>query len=527
MQNGAGQVIEPSRIGAPRQAPFGCYRQFFNAPSLPQRLSGTLMPFARLTMDRFWVGDGSTAQPAGRVLFDHLQRSYTAANDTQRLAALKPPGTPQPDVQLTLTPEAPADLGTNVKLDGSRSSFAREFAWSLERCNTEPAVAPVCRPTVPPTPDASSLVCTAASEPVVGKTAALAGFRLQQTGFYRVNLGVNTPPTTTSSLLTVPDWRPCAKEDGVVALGNATIGNGVAVGVDALFSLGNGNLASHRLFASTSGSLLAITPATCASSEGCPADTALTFTPTGVATTDVTVTLRDQDGEFRTVTTQLNGTSSLSAVNITNQFTRSNEDEPFNLLLANGSPAGVTFEILQRDDCPGGGGSFDACQVNPAGARASVIRTATGFTYRPPKNFSSHSFSGGLGAGHFLERVRYRLKRVDNDNDFSAPAEVQIPIRALGTFTAAVNTWRRTDLQCRSCHNGGNGPQYLFDGAYSDLRFDNLLNLATPKVNLDNVEASGLLCYPQNSCTSKHDIDADPADLDAVRDWIASGANDY
>lgn len=529
VQNLAGQVIEPLRIGAPRQVPFGCYRQFFNAPSLPQRLSGALMPFARLTMDRFWVGDGSAAQPAGRVLFDHLQRGYTATNDTQRLAALKPPGTPQPEVQLTTIPEAPADLGTAVQLDGTRSSFARDFAWSLERCNTEPAVAPMCRPTVPATPDADSLVCTPASEPIVGKSAALAGFRAQQTGFYRVNLAVNTPPTTTSSLLTVPDWLPCAREPDVVALGSATIGNSVAVGVDALFSLGNGDLASHRLFASTSGSLLTIAPAACASSAGCPADTAMTLTPTGVATTDVTVTLRDEDGESTTVTTRLNGTSSLSAVNITNQFTRANEDEPFNLLLANGNPAGVTFDILPRDDCPGGGGPFNACQVNHAGARASVIPTATGFTYRPPPNFSSHALSGSLGAGRFLERVRYRLRRVDNENDFSAPAEVQIPIRARTTFTAAVNTWRTTDLRCSDCHdNGGGAPEYLSDGNYSALRFGDLLNVPDrAKVNLNNVEASGLLCYPQRGCTTNHDIDATSAEVETVRAWIASGANDY
>ena len=525
-QNTSGQVIEASSIGAPRQAPFGCYRQFFNAPSLPQRLSGGLMPFARLTMDRFWVGDGSAAQPNGPVLFDHLARGYTAANDTDRLAALQPPGTPQAVVQLTAA-ASPTDLGTTVSLDGTRSRFARDFAWSLERCNTQPAVAPVCRPTVPPTPDAGSLVCAAASEPIVGQHGALAGFQVQQTGFYRANLAVTSPLTTASAALTVPDWAPCPRDPGPLSR-SATVGNGLLTDPETLFSLGNGEHANHKLFASSSG-LVTIAPA-CLSGEGCPTDTQLTFTPTGVATNDVTVILRDQDGDSATATIQLTGTSSLSPAPLSRPIS-SNQTTSVDLLALNGNLPNVTFEILSQN-CPNDGVD-DACLRNDAGVRATLAVTATGFTYTPPANFSTHDSGGGarFGGNRFLEQIRYRLVRTDNPNDFSEPAVVDIPVRALTTFAAAAATWTRTDLECQSCHVSGSGgaPTYLSLGIYNLFRNGNLQFLpGRARVNLTNVDDSGLLCYPLEQCVASHGGDErTPAELANVRNWIRSGANNY
>lgn len=525
-EDGSGQVIEPSSIGAPRQAPFGCYRQFFNAPSLPQRLAGGLMPFARLTMDRFWVGDGSAAQPGGRVLFDHLALRYADANDTERLAALKPPGTPQAVAQVTAA-SVPADLGSRVSLDGTRSRFGRTFAWSLERCDAEPAVAPACRPTVPATPGTNALLCTAASEPIVGQNTALAGFQVQQTGFYRVTLAVNSPLTTTSTSLTVPDWQPCPRNVGVVSR-NATVDNGLLVDAETLFSLGNGELANHRLFAGGAG-LLTIAPV-CLGSEGCPANTQMTFTPTGVATNDISVTLSDQDGESVTATVRLTGISSLSAAPLS-QFTRSNQSTSVNLLALNGNLPNVTFEILSQN-CPNGGVD-DACLRNDAGVRATLTPTATGFTYTPPANFSTHDFFGGerFGGNQFLEQIQYRLVRTDNPNDFSEPAVVDIPLRALTTFAAAADTWTSTGLDCRSCHVGGSGgaPTYLASGSYPNLRNGNLTNLSgRAKVNLTSVDDSGLLCYPLEDCVGTHGGgDRTAAEMLDVRNWIRSGADNY
>jgi mono/diheme cytochrome c family protein len=522
-RDGSGQVIEPSSIGVPRQAPFGCYEQFFNAPSLPQRLSAGLMPFARLTMDRFWVGDGSAPEPGGQVLFDHLAARYTAANDTVRLAALQAPGTPQAVALLTTV--APADLGSQVALDGTRSRFAGDFAWSLERCDNPTSLTPMCRSSTLPAPDPASLTCAAALEPLVGQQASLAGFQVQGTGFYRASLAVSNGASTTSALLGVTDWQPCAVQTGIADLGSATIGAPVSVNPEALFSRGNGPLAKHTLVASTSG-LLNIAPSGCASAQGCAADSALTFTTTGVATNDVSVTLRDQDGEEQTITTRLAGTSSLSAANI-NQFTRSNAPISFNLLSANGNPAGVTFEVLTQT-CPDG--SVDnACLRNDAGTEAGLAVTATGFTYTPPPNFSTHDSSGGarfVAANRFLEQIRYRLVRTDNPNDFSAPGVVQIPLRALTTFANAAATWTGGD--CVDCHVGSGPEDYLSSGNYSALRFGNLVTIATPKVNLANVSASGLLCYPLETCTTGHNGGTRSAsELAAVRAWIESGANNY
>lgn len=524
-KNGSGQIIEPSSIGAARQDPFACYGQFFNAPSLPQRLSGGLMPFARLTMDRFWVGDGSASQPGGRVLFDHLAARYTADNDTGRLAALQTPGTPEAVVQLTAA--SPADIGSMVSLDGTRSRFARDFAWSLERCNTEPAVAPVCRPTVPATPAANALVCATASEPIVGEHAAFAGFQVQQTGFYRANLAVNSLASAASSSLTVPDWEPCLKNPGVVTR-SATVGNGQLMDAETLFSLGNGELANHTLVASASG-LVTIAPA-CLGTEGCPADTEMTFTPGGVGTNDITVTLHDQDGENVTATVRLTGTSSLSAAPLTRSI-NANASTSVDLLALNGNLPNVTFEILSQN-CPNGGVD-DACLRNDAGVRATLTPTATGFTYAPPGNFSTHDVAGGahFGGNRFLEQIQYRLVRTDNPNDFSQPAVVDIPVRALTTFAAAAATWTTTSLDCRSCHVTGSGgaPTYLASGDYAQLRNGNLVNLpGRAKVNLTNVDDSGLLCYPLEACVGAHGGDArTAAEMANVRNWIRSGANNY
>jgi hypothetical protein len=168
-----------------------------------------------------------------------------------------------------------------------------------------------------------------------------------------------------------------------------------------------------------------------------------------------------------------------------------------------------------------------------AGVRATLAVTATGFTYTPPANFSTHDSGGGarFGGNRFLEQIRYRLVRTDNPNDFSEPAVVDIPVRALTTFAAAAATWTRTDLECQSCHVSGSGgaPTYLSLGIYNLFRNGNLQFLpGRARVNLTNVDDSGLLCYPLEQCVASHGGDErTPAELANVRNWIRSGANNY
>jgi hypothetical protein len=205
------------------------------------------------------------------------------------------------------------------------------------------------------------------------------------------------------------------------------------------------------------------------------------------------------------------------------------------LLLANGNPANVTVEIVTQA-CPDAS-TDTACLRNPAVANATlrkarVTPNASGFSYAPPLNFSTHDTGGtahfDAPSGRFLEQIRYRLRRTDNVNDFSAVAVVQIPVKALTTFATAAGTWNAAP--CNSCHLSGSNPPppYLTSGSYASLHDGNLTNLARAKVDVENPDSSGLICYPEHLCAvGSHDIVATDDDLATVREWIQSGANNY
>jgi cytochrome c5 len=60
---------EPSWTSQGRQLPMACYRHLIRTPALASRISEGSMPFARLTMDRFWVD--RSAESAGAKLQVH------------------------------------------------------------------------------------------------------------------------------------------------------------------------------------------------------------------------------------------------------------------------------------------------------------------------------------------------------------------------------------------------------------------------------------------------------------------------
>ena len=170
--DGSGNAIEPASIGAARQVPMACYRQLLNTPLLAERISSGLMPFARLTMDRLWTHAGGGASP-GEQLLEHLARQFEAAGDPQRAASLFVPGTAKPRFTIAADGSSPADLGANVRLDGTASAFAASHQWQLEQCQSALSLVPVCRSQTP-AQDTSNVNCRAASEPLLGASSPLA-----------------------------------------------------------------------------------------------------------------------------------------------------------------------------------------------------------------------------------------------------------------------------------------------------------------------------------------------------------------
>jgi mono/diheme cytochrome c family protein len=530
-----GQNLEPASIGLQRQAPMGCYAHFFNAPRLPERLSAGVMPFARLTMDRLWVPAPGAAS-AGVSLFDHLDARYRATSNDARLAALSKPGTPAARVQVSTTPAGQADIGSTLRLDGARSTFASSFGWSLERCQSAAPAEPACRGGAAAEPDPAQLVCAPAAEPIVNPAGPSASFKAQGTGVYRATLRLNGNANSASGAVNVPDWRPCALSANVLDLGGVTLGTPVSIGIPALFTTGNAPLTEHRLFV-TAPNALTLSRPECASAQGCAVGSGFSVTPTAVADNEVVVTLRDADGESANAKLRLRGTSTLSAANITDRFIRSNESLTVDLLAANGNPANVEVELLEQD-CPDGREAL-ACLRNPlaavAGRDASVTPTASGFEYRPPANFSTHDVDGApqfAPLERFLERVRYRLRRIDNPADFSPPAAVDVPVRARTRFTVAQGVF--VAAPCSTCHAGAaaTGPTYgtiPYTATPPDpmWREGDLIYLVRARVDLADAAESGFVCYPRNTCTTLHNIDATEEEVQTILDWISSGANNY
>lgn len=527
-----GAVIEPQRVGEAHQLPIGCYRQFLNAPGLPQRLATGVMPFARLTMDRLWAPG-----TVGQSLFDHLAAEYRLAQDDTKLAALTRPGVPTVDFSIIPDRPLPAEVDSWMKLDSSASTFANTRSWSLELCQNPASLQTYCRTQPPPASEQTDLVCASASEGIVGSTSTVASFSPGATGIYRIGLAVNGQAASTSKSLFVPDFVPCSPVSES-DLGPATVGTPIPVTLDTLFGRGNGAAADHRLFVSApaTGSALNVTPAECVSASGCAVTAAVSVIPTGVGVAGATLVLRDADGDDSApISVQATGNSSLTARFITSVYTSANDDLPVNLLELNSITDPNVRAVVMTRTCGDGSVRF-ACLNNAAinqnlsDAWATVTAaTSSGFTYNPPRNFSTHSFTAGnargtLGAGRFTETITYRLERIDNTNDFSV-GSIEIPVNALTTFATAQSLFTSATCSGAGCHTG-TAPQYG-GFAYATWRNGNLINFATPRVNLETVSSSGFICYPSLACGGPHSGGNQSANVTVLRQWLQSGANNY
>jgi fibronectin type 3 domain-containing protein len=100
---------------------FASYTDFINNPNLiDQVFQQGLMPFSRLTMDRFWTPPANSGTSAANLLRTHLQ----GLNQTVPTS----PGLPVP--RFSVSDPTPSTSQTIV-LDATPSKFAKTYRWSL------------------------------------------------------------------------------------------------------------------------------------------------------------------------------------------------------------------------------------------------------------------------------------------------------------------------------------------------------------------------------------------------------------
>lgn len=115
-------VLQVPGSGVDNQLAVGSYRDLFDNAKLLDLFTAGRMPFARHTMDRFWIGTGAGSVPAD-ALANHL-----AALEPPLV--LEPPGQPQACFSGLASALVP---GEAERLDASCSRFASSLSWTLEK----------------------------------------------------------------------------------------------------------------------------------------------------------------------------------------------------------------------------------------------------------------------------------------------------------------------------------------------------------------------------------------------------------
>jgi mono/diheme cytochrome c family protein len=140
------------------QIPMGCYWEFAHAPVFSQLLSSGSMPFARRTLDRFWVQpDGSPS--AGTILQKHFAAQTppvtikTPGTSIAQIITPTPPGASNSQITVaaqddTTTGAAPV-VGNAVRLDSSRSAYPDTILWTASACTGVPASPGLCDRNLP------------------------------------------------------------------------------------------------------------------------------------------------------------------------------------------------------------------------------------------------------------------------------------------------------------------------------------------------------------------------------------------
>ncbi|HEY4366082.1 MAG TPA: hypothetical protein VGN07_02525 [Steroidobacteraceae bacterium] len=187
-------------IGSNHQIAFGCYQQFANTRTLPDRVAAGLMPAARLTMDRFWVNPGKSAAQA---LAEHLNVPVDNLRPATR------PDIVDAEVRLqgaSTTSRQPFDeqgglrvvrRGSLVRVNGDLKGGSGDFLWTVV------------------TPAGADANLSAA-------TGLQPSFKVDFPGTYPVTLAAGG--TIASRTVNVPNWKPVGVDTtGIVAPGTPSI----------------------------------------------------------------------------------------------------------------------------------------------------------------------------------------------------------------------------------------------------------------------------------------------------------------
>jgi len=540
--NGSGtascaQATTDAGIGSADQYPMGCYWEFANAPQLAQVTGDGEMPLARRTADRMWSQpDGSTT--AGAMLQAHFAAqtpSVSISTPGTPVATIAPPAAAANPCGVTSVGGIPSvDIGDLVRLDASASWFPDVISWSVNACTGTPGAPGQCSTPVP----------------VSGPSSLTAGFVPGNTGTYQVSVALDGGQGSASASYYVP-----------VPVCQATFGPTssipLTVGVPALYSLsptlianyGNGGQAnSSVLLQPADPTLLQVTPATCAQSPGCPVNSvpggkvSLTWIGSSAGQTNLTVAVGSiaSGASAASETLPVTGQAAIQApaeFAIAQPVVRSNSGQAnFTLLSDIENAAASTFPNCQ---------TVQVQNVQYLGSRspvaASYNQATQTLTYSPQPGFATYGSDGtkqalcGLNDGACeQERFSYDLIcTLSNGPTQTASGHFDIPVLAEVPLSAAENDWLSGTAPggaCDSCHNGTTAPD--FGHQLDSLKTGSLSLLpSTPYVNLGAVDSSGLLCWPEETCTAGSTTHTgglvNSNALAAVRTWILDGANPF
>ncbi len=503
-------VAGATRPAVPHQLPIACYRQFVAEPALANRLSNAEMPFARLTMDRFWVAGAGGASAADNLI--------------AHLAQLTPPvvagvpGEPRADFSFTAQidddhPDLDVDSAVDLAIDPAGTKFADALQWSVEHCA------------------APGLACTTVA--VAGGTSPAARFVVPQIGAYSVSLTAATRAGRVSA--PVVKTFSVAGQDPQIDLGElpATLQLGGAMVVQPTVTLGNGSRAAHRYWLSglenlrfTAGSRICDSHA-----NSCGLDEAMSLEsiPAVPASGTFSLSVADASGPAVVGSHTVELTTGLSPTTTAIRI-RPNADAIIDFAEGVTVPEGevLGIQILSGPTAANVLGSAELL-----GNPGDRVRT-----YRPPPRYANYD-SVGMRHGD-AEVVGFRLlrRRIADDQiveqrDFSREIRIEATTRFQTHVLAQV--LRRTGaypsgsdrVRCDSCHAN----LYADDLDEAEV-YQNVLS----RVDLARPDDSPIVCWPAVTCApgGHAGLDRDPGepggaddDMAPIRAWIEEGANRF
>jgi hypothetical protein len=530
-------VTGTPRTGVPNQLAIACYKQFVAEPALANRLSNGEMPFARLTMDRFWVAGGSD-ESAGQRLIDHFA-------GLQPATVITAPSLPRAafTFQANISSERPdLDMGSSVtmQVDPAKTKFADSVHWRVERCAA---------------PEVSCAEVTTA-----GADSPKAFFVVPDAGVYNLSLTA----VSTDGVAGEPATQPFTvlEQDPSIDVGDlpSTLQlGGTATIAPTLTKLGNGARTDHKYWVNglqnlkfVAGSPVCSSPdSPCALQESVGLESSVTSAGTGTFRINVI----DANGPAVSADRTVALTSGLAPV--TSAVT-TNPGTPVPINFAEGVTAGAGEQIeLQTLSGPSATNALGETAQLSTGSASVLVRT-----YSPPRRYANYDSAASRHLSE--ESIQFRLlKRRLADNavveqqDFSR----EVRIQATTSFQTSViqQVLRRQAAypsgfsKCTDCHTKGGLASFLrfdrdVDGSDGDLNtdqniFDNLNGasaVASPRslINLADPAAGTLLCWPSNECAptppghsgsdrgNSTSVDTGN-DLGPLRQWIDEGANNF